>query len=344
MNSNSSSDNRIQHCFNLVGLEYAPKEKPQQPFLYRQAAAYHSFTPSSGKSVWIILKANTVIRDSMVELIKGLGEERHPGSPKAAFRVGMRSHQIMYEWAIETWTPYIDHIEKEISELADISQFIPVAEFAADPFIAEQIKRRITANSHLSSWKSKKHEQQSWFSKKAAIQQLNSVNPWSHPHPGSHQTAGVTQGLAIALQNLPYSGHHQNSKESLGTDTGGIPKIFRFDRLQKLYVLAKTLQQADLVLSQNQAVIRDMIERYREVTGLDEFKKHVDIDRHELQMFLNRAERCVHQLQNHQVRVSSLKAGLDKTIDLVIVVCNVRHRDKKLTRSSSSMASCSSTT
>lgn len=144
VSGNVSDDGaRIQHCFNLVGVEYEPK-KGEPPFSHRQTAAYYTFDLVSGKSTWIILKANQAISQSVIDFTKAPNKPNQPSTLSNAFSVGLCSHLLLFEWVIQNWTPYINFLQEQYSNVLTKAAHLPVSAMTDDKEMMGRISRRST--------------------------------------------------------------------------------------------------------------------------------------------------------------------------------------------------------
>jgi hypothetical protein len=295
---------RIQHCFNLLGLEYDPKEEESIRYKYRQAAAYYSFEPISGQSVMIILKANRVLQDAVAQLTKS----PHTGQENS-FWTNMKVHAAICEWSVQNWTEYFDHIEAKIEKLIMLANYISVSKLTNDQVIAEGITRKSTMQTTAPlTRRSTIHSAPSRTG--SAYSQFLDPTQW----PGWRRP--------IRLDSLTRSGSREQETESEasadeGTNQSDVAHIFKFDKLQALYRQAGQLQNAASVLTQNKVVMQDMIRRFTALGERDAFTRHAQMDQEVSHKFLSQTERCIRELENQQVRLGALQASVDRHISLV---------------------------
>jgi hypothetical protein len=294
---------RIQHCFNLLGLEYDAREEESIRYKYRQAAAYYSFEPISGQSVMIILKANRVLQDAVAQLTKG----PHTGQENS-FWTNTKVHAAICEWSIQNWTSYFDHIEAKIAKLIMLANYISVSKLTNDRVIAEGITRKSTMQTAVPL--TRRSTIQSGPSRTGSTySQILDPTQW----PGWRRP--------IRLDNLTRSGSQEQETESdasadEGTNQSDVAHIFKFDKLQALYRHAGQLQNAASVLTQNKVVMQDMIKRFTALGERDAFSQHVQMDQEVNHKFLSKTERCIRELESQQVRLGALQASVDRHISL----------------------------
>ncbi|KAK2794546.1 hypothetical protein FQN52_008127 [Onygenales sp. PD_12] len=128
----------LQCCYNLESVE--PKRSEWWPWSIRQAAVYHSFDLETGRSVWIMVKGNGLIRNRIMEATKGQnqGSMGSPSTPAKSFSLSLEVHLILCDWACEKWRWYIDFLHKQIQELTDgTKSYSPDGGLTTDSFMLQ---------------------------------------------------------------------------------------------------------------------------------------------------------------------------------------------------------------
>jgi hypothetical protein len=110
------SGRQFQMCFNLRSVEPI-KYNQDWPWSIRQAAIYHSFDVETGRTVWIFVKGNDLIRRRIQSAVSnGVKTESNDiasfDSLTAAFGSSLNVHTILCEWARENWRWYINFLEE----------------------------------------------------------------------------------------------------------------------------------------------------------------------------------------------------------------------------------------
>lgn len=277
---------RIEHCFNLVGVEYDSESKTE-PFKHRQTAAYYSLDLESGKSTWIIVKANQIVRKRIEQYTGKLETHSQPTTPSSAFSLAMHSHLLIYEWAIQHWTAYIDFLEEQHSDLKKDAAYTPVSTLTADPAMVTEITRRTTGKN-----------QQLDGQPGPPKAETNRSNSWYR-----RSTPQKTQ-----KQNIPL--------KTIQTDRIDITKLFTFGNLQKLHRQAMKVQNGLSVLNQNKTVLQDMIRHFEYLESSEDFRKCIDIHK-DFRNFVRKTQRCIRELENQQNRLSAVQTDLERVISLV---------------------------
>lgn len=113
------SGREIRMCYNLKSVEVS-KNNPEWPWSIRQTAVYHSFDVETGKSFWVTVKGNQLIRDR----IQAATKKGSTGSPSLksfesiakAFASTLATHLVLCDWCDEEWRWYLNYLEKRLQQ------------------------------------------------------------------------------------------------------------------------------------------------------------------------------------------------------------------------------------
>lgn len=114
------SGREIRLCHILRSVERVDEGSQQNwPWSLRPTVTYHSFDAESGKSVWMIVKANNLIRNRIKDSCED--QDLYKSYPDSAFdnsfESTLRTHLVLCSWAGENWRWYINFIEQQIQDL-----------------------------------------------------------------------------------------------------------------------------------------------------------------------------------------------------------------------------------
>lgn len=128
------SGREIRLCHILRSVERVEEGSQKNwPWSLRPSVTYHSFDAESGKSVWMIVKANNLIKNRIKDSCED--QDLYKPYPDSAFdnsfESTLRTHLVLCSWAGENWRWYINFIEQQIQDLtrgalteqADASEF-----------------------------------------------------------------------------------------------------------------------------------------------------------------------------------------------------------------------------
>lgn len=128
----SISGCRIQHCFNLIGVEKS--EKTGDPWLIRQTGAYHSFDVVTHRSTWIVLKGNKLVRERLQNSTAGHRKRcpEYAQTVQGCFLANLRTHLLIFQWSAENWELYVNHLEEKLRWSKSVAKYTPVLELTKD--------------------------------------------------------------------------------------------------------------------------------------------------------------------------------------------------------------------
>lgn len=117
-------------CYNLKSIEPS-KSQPDWPWSIRQSALYHSFDVENGRTNWIIIKGNQLLKKRIKSATgsRDLTETFLFGTVDRAFASTLAIHIIMSEWSGENWRWYINFLEEALQATTR-----PTLSAMVDPF------------------------------------------------------------------------------------------------------------------------------------------------------------------------------------------------------------------
>lgn len=109
------SGHNFELWYSLRTIE--PKKSEQWGWTVRQTSTYHSFDVDNGRSVWLIVKGDTAMRDRVHGATQPGASTRRFGSLGDCHSSAMNTHLIVCEWAAENWRQCIKALEAEVHSL-----------------------------------------------------------------------------------------------------------------------------------------------------------------------------------------------------------------------------------
>lgn len=295
---------RIQHCFNILGIEEDSKVKGK--WLQRQVGAYHSFDLIQGRTVWTIMKGDATVRRRFQSTTQdSVGKARCPlESVQDSFAQTLEDHLLLFQWCVENWASYTESFEADYRHYSSITEYAPVKEMVADIPTNKIMDRKVTFEVPT--------RQQT-----NASQAVNS-NPAPAP--------GVLRRLTSSLSNISNGITRQGSGPySWGTKPPPAPqmphlrleKLASIDQLQGLSLLDKTLDEAISVIDQNKRVLSEIKKHYLDLVNSSAFKVHMgdaalEACKQSTLDFCQKIERLESDLDNYQGNLRTLLRGLQK--------------------------------
>jgi hypothetical protein len=292
----TETPSRLQHAFNIMAPE---KERPESSnWFIRQTAVYHSFNVTQGKSLWIIVKGNRVIRDRITSSSPSASNKTQK---QQQFEFALQTHLLILEWCTENWALYLDDLEERARKHAAAIKLAPVETLARKP-------------------------------------PLLTPAPFRGPLPRRSSTGAGPQPIGIRgkiRSNLSrissgFSGHYHQQQAGGGSelremakdpdeDEERLDKLFTFDDLQRMRHATDEMERASLILGEDMRILSALKERYsRLAEGSIASSDASVID------FCRQLEVLEGDLQSHAARVHLLLRSMERNEDMVSTIRDTR--------------------
>jgi len=111
------SGRNLQLCYGFKSVE-PYKDQPGWPWSIRQTAIYHSFDIETGRTVWIIVKGNRLIKNRVMQATEAASRScsGEYDSTSHAFSAALATHLIQCNLSGENWRWYINFLEEEFQD------------------------------------------------------------------------------------------------------------------------------------------------------------------------------------------------------------------------------------
>ncbi|RSL78453.1 hypothetical protein CEP51_008204 [Fusarium floridanum] len=281
---------RIQHCFNLLGVERGEK----QEWLLRQIAAYHSYDLVEGRTLWAVLKGDDTMRDRLESATEESVKKGDSSSHSAddSFAQTLTDHLLIAQWCGENWESYAESLEEEYRSISGVADHAPVDKMAKDiPIIKQQEKMNSLPGAPL--------RQQTGGTEKS---------------PGSPSfirriSMKVTTGFSTVAQEEPPSRWVKHHK---------LEDLVQFGKLQSLSCFGKSLGEAISAIAQNRRVLAQIKVYYRELVTSEGFKRHISkstlkLCRQAVSEFVMKVGRLEDDLANYEGNLKTILHGVERT-------------------------------
>ncbi|KAJ4327749.1 hypothetical protein N0V84_001858 [Fusarium piperis] len=116
---------RIQHCFNLLGVE---RSRDNTGWLLRQTAAYHSYDLVQGRALWVVIKGDNTMRRRLESATEESVRKRDTAlySVDGSFARTLIDHLHITQWCFENWETYAESLELEFRNISKAADHAPV--------------------------------------------------------------------------------------------------------------------------------------------------------------------------------------------------------------------------
>lgn len=305
----SISGFRIQHCFNLIGVE--KDETQDDPWLIRQTAAYHSFDVACRRSTWIVLKGNKLIRDRLQASTAGY-RKRHPEYPQTAqgcFFANLRSHMLIFQWSAENWESYIDYLEAMLRRPKNVATYGPVLELAKDEGIEMRLKKNET-------WATLSSRQGTGLSDMMSASSSPTIS--GRVFGMFRSSSGLDSQLKQpSAQVSPSPTATDEKMQDLDLD-----ELFSFDQLQSLHRLGARIQEAINILAENKKLLEEVKQYFQSLIESQNFLSFVDLEAYteDVAVFFRGVDKIIREMDSHQARLKDMLHDLEKNTTLVSIL------------------------
>ncbi|RSL49750.1 hypothetical protein CEP54_012280 [Fusarium duplospermum] len=282
---------RIQHCFNVLGIE---RSRDKKQWLLRQTAAYHSYDLVEGRALWVVLKGDNTMRDRLESATAGSAKKGDSSSHSAddSFTQTLTDHLLIAQWCGENWESYAESLEEEYRSISGVADHAPVDEMAKDiPTIKQQER--------INSLPNAPRRQQTGGTEKS---------PQS-PSFVRRISMKVTTGFSAVTQEEPPSRRVQHHK---------LEDLVQFGKLQSLSCFGKSLGEAISAIAQNRRVLAQIKVYYRELVTSEGFKRHMSkstlkLCRQAVSEFVMKVGRLEDDLANYEGNLKTILHGVERT-------------------------------
>lgn len=275
-------------------------------------AVYHSFDLENGRSLWINMKTNSLMRERIQEAaaefpqLSSTALHDLPG----CFAATLLTQLIYLEWCDENWRPCINDIEKKIrdtlnkAKTARVDQRLEFNALAtAKKTLTLQKSRNTTMDVQEKQFK-RQGGRNLWQRVTRAYRKMSGNSKY-------HTSTPFPRGTV-------HDASTDNSELSRQLDSLKILESFSLSEMQSLHYLGEKLESFRLVMELNRQTLRDIREHYQDIIEDDGFPKDIKHGcKQELADFMRRLERVRKSLEIRSTQVKSLIAWLQDGKSLV---------------------------
>lgn len=329
----------MQHAFNLLSIE---RDEGGHKFFPRQVAIYHSFDVQNGRSLWIVLKGNSLIARRFLASASTHRrlKANSINSAETSFIAGLHIHLMMMDWCIEDWEDYIDHLEVLLE-----TQSLDARMAHVDKATETRGLSRVYASRRTSTMRSPVSPQSTFERRETGgLQQAtNSQDPPSPTTPTKRALTRSFSDLMPAMRRLSSFRSHKSKKswptdaepglmtgqafgigededdDDAGAELTELSKNFSFKQFQQLNNLGDEVERARVSIEQNKGVLEELRHHYDEVVKSYGFMTHIKVDKcqSEISAFFRRVKSVERGLEIHYGRLNSLARALDNEKTMV---------------------------
>lgn len=112
------SGRQIEISYSLMSVElYSDPKMPEEKlWSIRMCSVYHAFDTETGKTTWVSVKGNRLIRTLLESHFKRSEVLTTGTDIHKCFRATLKVHLLLAQWSAEYWHSYISHIQETLQE------------------------------------------------------------------------------------------------------------------------------------------------------------------------------------------------------------------------------------
>lgn len=297
-------EQRMQHAFNIMAPEQSPPgEDGNRSWVIRHTTLYHSFDIAQGKSAWIIIKGNKLIRDRITSSEEFLDHSMtQKGKQAAQFASTLSTHLLILEWCAENWGSYIDLLEHKATRHAAVIKLAPVEALSRKPPKQSKMPQPPPEPRPLGIGEKIRSNLSRIASGLSTHQRQNSGLAQTNPsQPGEKRKSEAISEEAEEDENLD--------------------EHFSFDDLQSIRQITDEAEQASMIINENRRVISALEDRYSDLSrhkSIGIFAE-LDQDRFDLMLssFCGQLAVLQRDFDSHDARLQLLLRGLERNEEMV---------------------------
>lgn len=291
----------FQFCYNLKSVEPS-KGQPEWPWSIRQLALYHSFDVETGRSNWILIKGDQLLKERIESATgpRGLPETSHFGTVDRAFASTLATHVIVCDWSVENWRWYINFLEEALQTTTR-----PALSAMVDPLPSSMPDAKLSMLRQCAD-------------PSIGVAKFHSVlgRPSAHTYHLGDRPVSICNTLSdsnLAAPKFDYQAVPQNV--TIG------PQDFFFGDLQRIQFIQEKANESLLVLKLNADVLTELRQHYRPSCGSDGWLRELTFKcKREVSRFEKRVIAVESDLRMQQSRTETL---LRLLADRKSLVCHV---------------------
>lgn len=306
------SGRELRVSYLLRSVERTSEDGDGWPWRIRQMAVYHSFDFVTGRALWINVKANDLMKETITEAVTELPELKASSLDdlESKFEATLATHLIFLEWCDGNWRSCINDFEADLSKILVKGKTARISQKDESTAMQDTLRRMLSLKSQSTFQTPQRQETQtgSFVSK---LQRSMSKLTGREDDTQSQMTAVPTAATTIApLQ----TDHMLLELIKCFKDLDG----FSFGQLQKLHHMGEQLHEMSLVIQLDAQALRDIKECYGSLMAREDLPEEIrDNCKRSVAQFTCKVERVAKNLEIRLTQLESMKTWLNDGKTLV---------------------------
>ena len=303
------SGHDFQLCYNLKSIEPS-KGQPEWPWSIRQSALYHSFDVENGRTNWIVIKGDQLLKKRMKLATgsRGLPESSCFGTIDRAFASTLAIHIIMCEWSGENWRWYINFLEEALQATTR-----PTLSAMVDPFPSSMADEGPLRPSVLAQCANSSTD-------------IVPASPGLRGPPAQrYHLKGRPNSNCKAMSDIDLA---SQELETLQPHVTNSHQDFSFSDLQRIQFIQEKVNETLLILKVNVDILTELRQHYRSICEADGWPRELKLkckeDLHRFEKRVIAVEKDLRMQQSRTETLLRLLADRKSLVCIMFVDCPTR--------------------
>lgn len=272
----------LQLCYSLKSVE-SSKSQEEWPWSIRQTAIYHSFDFESGRTVWIIVKGNRLMRNRIKQATGPNKRSCLFDTPSRAFSAALSAHLVYCDWSAENWRWYINFLEEQLQTSTRHMLRTSVDRPPSPPSAPEMPKRVNTMPLVKRQWTNLSSDI------KAPLDKIRRAVTFKQ----QEKTLPSLEKPQTTSANTPHRRIDQQN--------------FQFSDLQNTQHIEEKANETLLILRMNKKILTELKEYYYSIFGSQHRPEYLKADcEGDISSFKDRVASVINDLQMQESRLEAL--------------------------------------
>ena len=302
----SLTETEIQLCYNLKSVEFVTSAQKEGSI--RQCAVHHSLNLDNGRTSWLFVKGNCLIKRRIEKATskRGVPAMSNFETPGRAFAAALATHLVLCEWSNEQWRWYLNDLEDESQQVCGRTLSAPLNVLS---------KSEVEHNEWLFSGKGSRTL---ISGDNAAISRSHDVGSRIFER-GEKQTSGRTN---ISSQPLPphiiMAGVATANPQRTDSWSSDASQDWSISQIQRIQYIQERIHEVKFTLQQNLQIMHQLKDFYQNRVDWTEFKIwDKALSPQQFKNFLFRLDCIKNDVQMHILRTELLSERLSQRKSLV---------------------------
>ncbi|KAH6869672.1 hypothetical protein B0T10DRAFT_418216 [Thelonectria olida] len=305
------SGRELRLCYLLRSAEKSQIDTSGRwPWAIRQMTVYHSFDLVTGRSLWLTIKANSLMRDAITEASAELPalSPRSLEDTAGSFAATLATHLVFLGWCDENWRYCINDAEYALRTILTKVKTANVDRDETGAHI-DALTRAITIqkNAKLRTSEATDIPPRKKRPDRNIRRALNWMTIWKR--------SGNSLPVATFEEESPKYRFNRSARSRRYGDQLDSLEMFSFEELQTLHHIGEQIREMRLVIQLNMQALRDIKETYEGLVQRDELdsiqREERGLDQKQVAEFSRKVDGITRSLEVRLTQLDTMIAWLN---------------------------------